>query len=171
MRPPIELQICRVPTSVWVIFRHHHYLDTNLHKAAICFGAWWNESLIAFCAWLPHVGQKNAKRVTRTVCLPDYQGVGIGNALMAHTASMYSGLGVKCRVSATHPGLIASCNRSPLWALTRQPARSGGRSVGKFRCMDAAKSYQRLIASFQYVGPPMIREDAERLLHSHVEGS
>lgn len=38
-RPKIKLAIFRAHHKAWGLFRKHHYLDTNLNKAAICFGA------------------------------------------------------------------------------------------------------------------------------------
>jgi len=153
-RPAIVLSVSRVSPSAWTLFRHHHYLDSDLHKSATCFGAWWEGQLVAFSAWLPLVGKKATKRATRTVCLPDYQGVGIGNALVNHAAEMWAGLGITCKVVSAHPALINSRNRSPLWAMTRQPSWSS-RSAQKFRYMDKTAANRRLVTGFRYVGPAM----------------
>ena len=69
-------------------------------------------------AWLPFVGARHpSRREHRTVVLPDYQGVGIGNALSALVASLWKGLGCRAVSTTTHPALIRARLRSPLWRL------------------------------------------------------
>src|SRR5262249_45343918 len=113
-RPAIELEIARVHRAAWQIFRPHPYLSGELHKAATCFVAFVveqddgveRETLFdssafstrrrpaAFTAvihrpdpgggyWAEH----------RTVCLPDFQGVGIGNTLSEFVASLFVATG------------------------------------------------------------------------------
>lgn len=98
--PPIELEICRVETKAWEIFKPHHYLTAKLHPTAACFGAFYRGELIGFDAWLPFVGRlrdgRKARRGHRTVVLPDYQGVGIGAALFNHNASLWRGSAIAC---------------------------------------------------------------------------
>ena len=76
----------------------------------------------AFTAVLsfPHP-TKPAWREHRTVCLPDFRGVGIGNAMSEFVASLFVATG-KPHVSATsHPAMIRHRGRSPLWRMTRKP--------------------------------------------------
>ena len=93
-RPQIDLEIFRVHYQAWELFRKHHYLDSNLNHAAACFVAQWQQAPVAFSSWLPMPtgSMSNAYREHRTVTLPDFQGVGIGNALSAYCASMWRGL-------------------------------------------------------------------------------
>lgn len=73
-----------------------NYLTADINPTAVCFCAFIDGIPVAFDAWLPFVGKLRwgrARRGHRTVCLPDYQGVGIGNALFTFCASLWKGLG------------------------------------------------------------------------------
>jgi len=96
-------------------------------------------------------------REHRLVVLPDFQGVGIGNALSAFVASAYAGLRGKRYYSTTgNPAMIAHRIRSPAWRLTRAPGRNAtGRSRSDRRKvnMEGSKARDRVTASYLYVGP------------------
>jgi hypothetical protein len=159
-RPPIELEIFRVNHQAWNFFRHHHYLDTKLNKAAVCFIATWDGVPVAFSSWLPLVSGtlSNAYREHRTVCLPSYQGVGIGNRVSAVCASMWRGLGKRAFSTTSHPAMIASRVKSPLWRVSRGTsfaARDGGASV--------KHSTSRLTCGFEFIGAAMEKAQAIRL--------
>src|SRR5262249_34898072 len=79
-RPPIALDIVRCQAAAWRLFAAHPYLSHALHASAVCFLAVWRERPVAFSAWLPFVSPgPPTRREHRTVTLPDFQGVGIGN--------------------------------------------------------------------------------------------
>jgi GNAT superfamily N-acetyltransferase len=141
-RPAITLDIRRVHWGAWRLFHPHHYLTSEINHAAACFCAFWNGRPVAFDAWLPFFGRLThgrARRGHRTVCLPDYQGVGIGAALFSHLASMWAGLGYRAFSATAHPAEIASRLRNPSWRCTRPPGRtardtsSGGASMARSR--------------------------------------
>lgn len=161
-RPSISLRIVNVYRDAWHLFRKHHYLGASLHQAANCFVALVEEQPAAFTAvmYFPHP-KSPSYREHRTVCLPDFQGVGIGNALSEYVASLYS---CKHRYTSVtgHPAMIRHRARSPLWKMTRK-ASTVQRQAGfeKQRKQLVASSRGRLTASFQYIGPSRQR-DAER---------
>lgn len=158
-RPQIELQIGRVPHQAWEMFAKHHYLTASLNHSAICFGAFINKEIVAFDAWLPFVGKLaygKAKRGHRTVCLPDYQGIGIGNALFETVASMWRGLGYRAFSGTGHPAEIAKRIKSPNWKMTKAPSRH---AKGKHN-VDNTRATNRMVASFEHIGKPMSREEA-----------
>jgi len=165
-RPSIRLEIRRVHTDAWQIFRHHHYLDAGLHKASRCFVAFVDGNPAAFGAVLhfPHPKVKNIWRGHRTVCLPDFQGVGIGNALSDTIGSMVRGLGWRYRSQTAHPGLIAARHKSPNWRMDRAPQITPKK--GTTSGLSGRKGFgidgwgKRLIAGFEFVGPPMDKAQA-----------
>jgi GNAT superfamily N-acetyltransferase len=163
-RPTITLTIVRCQASAWPLFAPHHYLSGNLNRSAVCFLATWEERPVAFSAWLPFFGRagsvsdRSARREHRTVTLPDYQGIGIGNALSDFCASLWAGLGYRATSTTTHPAMIRARLRSPHWRLTRKPSFAAGHE-GKFR-----HAVTRLTAGFAYVGPPLPRATAEAVL-------
>ncbi|HYT92911.1 MAG TPA: ABC transporter ATP-binding protein [Gemmataceae bacterium] len=160
-RPPIELSIVRCRRQAWPAFAHHHYLSHRIATAAVCFLATWQGRPVAFSAWLPFVGVgRPGKREHRTVTLPDYQGVGAGNAVSATIASMWKALGFRATSTTTHPAMIAARNRSPLWLMHRRPSLS--QSVEKkYRGLRHATT--RLTAGFTYCGPAMPFDEAKAL--------
>jgi energy-coupling factor transporter ATP-binding protein EcfA2 len=163
-RPAIKLKICRVHHSAWRLFAHHHYLTNSLAKSAYCFCAFIDDQPVAFDAWMPFFGKSKGliRRGHRTVCLPDFQGVGIGNALFTRLASMWRGLGFRAVSGTGHPAEIAHRARSPDWKMTSAPTRHArGRHSS-----DKTRAINRLVASFEYVGARMDRADAEQQLNA-----
>lgn len=144
-RPAVTLEIYPAPREVWELFSPHHYLSTHLHRAAQCFVACWEGEMVAFTSYLPLYGRKQARREHRTVVLPDYQGLGIGNALSDWLGSWLKAQGLRFYSITSHPAMIRHRVRSGHWKLLRfghaSPARWLSRSTG------------RLTATFLYIGP------------------
>ncbi|MFN4259766.1 MAG: GNAT family N-acetyltransferase [Gemmataceae bacterium] len=149
-RPPVQLDIVHCQAQAWPLFAPHHYLSQRLNPSAVCFLASWLGRPVGFSAWLPFVGAgPPTRREHRTVVLPDYQGVGMGNALSATIAAMWRGLGYRAISTTTHPALIRSRSRSSCWRMHRRPSFAAGHE-GKLR-----HATTRLTAGFEYVGPPL----------------
>lgn len=155
-RPPIEIEVIQVNSSAWELFKPHHYLSADLNKAARCFLALANDKPAAFNATLafPHATNP-AWRSHRTVCLPDYQGVGIGSALQEFVASIYSATGRPFRTSTSHPSLIRSRAKSINWKMIKSPDINTLSRNAKARAASLNKTVasNRLTATFEYVGP------------------
>jgi ABC-type lipoprotein export system ATPase subunit len=153
-RPAIELAISRVHHSAWKLFAPHHYLTRSLNPSARCFCAFIDERPVAFHALLPFLGRlssrKKAYRGHRCVVLPDFQGAGIGNALMTTDASIFAALGYRVFRPTGHPAEIASASRDPNWRMIRKPSM-----VGHDTDRRIARATGRLTASFEFVGTPM----------------
>jgi ABC-type thiamine transport system ATPase subunit len=157
-RPKIELEIFRTDRSVWPRFKSHHYLSADLHRAAACYVAMFRDQPAAFTAVLPWPHpSKPGWREHRTVCLPDYQGVGIGNAMSEFIAGIYRATGKPYYSTTSHPGMIHHRARSPLWRMARKPGLSGG-SSRRFSAMRKTAAIDRLTAGFEYVGPVRFEE-------------
>ncbi len=106
-RPAVELAVFRCKASAWALFAPHHYLSGALLSSATCFLATWNGEPVAFSAWVPFFGAgPPRRREHRTVTLPDYQGIGIGNVLSATIAAMWTALGYQATSTTTHPAMI-----------------------------------------------------------------
>jgi ABC-type transport system involved in cytochrome c biogenesis ATPase subunit len=158
-RPAIRLTLVRCTASAWPLFAPNHYLSHALNPSAVCFLCTWEERSVAFSAWLPFVGSgPPARREHRTVCLPDYQGVGIGNAVSACVASLWKGLGFRALSTTTHPAMMRARLASPHWRMTRRPSLASG-SEGRLR-----HATTRLTAGFEYIGPALPRRLAAALL-------
>ncbi len=158
-RPSIQLALVRCKTSAWPLFAPHHYLSESLMPGAVCFLASWQDRPVAFSAWASFVGKgPKTKREHRTVTLPDYQGIGLGNAVSDAVASLWTALGYRAISTTTHPAMIRSRSRSKNWKMHRAPSlASSNRDV-------YLHATTRLTAGFEYVGPSLDYSTAQSLL-------
>ena len=152
-RPEIKLDIYKASTMAWGLFSGHHYLTANIHKAAQCFVACWQGRPVAFTSFLTlvHPKVKNTKREHRTVVLPDFQGVGIGNALSEWLGGHLKKLGYAFQSTTSHPAMIKHRHKSDKWVV----AKFGhANSPGKTSTNTAAKTVSacRITANCKYVG-------------------
>lgn len=165
-RPNISINVKKVGRGTWQLFRRHHYLSETLSVGSSCYLGTVEGEPAAFTAVVsfPHA-QRPGWREHRTVCLPDFQGVGIGNAMSEFIASLYVCTGKPYRSVTSHPAMIAHRHKSPLWKTTREPGlignvqskkstmRSFGKHLGATRDkFNESASVMRLSASFEYVG-------------------
>lgn len=150
-RPSIEVQIQRVHHSVWDIFKGHHYLSADLHKAARIYLATIDGEPAAMTAVMafPHK-MRNLWREHRTVVLPDYQGFGLGNRLSEHVGDILLSQGMNYTSVTSHPAMIHYRARSKKWIMTRGPSRITQNKQDKIG--KVANSSARLTASFRYIG-------------------
>lgn len=152
-RPQIRLEIRPVHYSAWEIFKRYHYLNTSISRSARCFVAFWDEVPVAFASVLFQTGHIGRYREHRTVCLPDFQGVGIGNALSEHIAACYLARGVPYCSTTGNPSMVAHRLRSPLWRLVRRPSLAG-LNRKQHSWLEPTRAYDRVTAGFEYVGAP-----------------
>jgi ABC-type lipoprotein export system ATPase subunit len=168
-RPAITLTVQRVHYSAWELFRKHHYLDAGLNRSASCFVASWNGIPVAFSAWLAMPSRTpNLWRAHRTVCLPDFQGVGIGIALNEYCASMLLGMGKTPVSKTTNPAMIRVRAKSGKWRITRKPQLRSKTELGnggmvREKGIDATLADTRMAASFAYIGPAMDAVEARSI--------
>lgn len=169
-RPEIELEIRRCDREIWSVFRQHHYLSGNLHKSARCFVGLVDGEPAAFSAVLhfPHPRDSRIKREHRTVCLPDYQGVGIGNAMSSAVGRIVRGIGMRYLSTTSHPAMIRYRAHSPEWRMNTAPTWRGQSFAKGDKAKNGVKGGNksqatRLRASFEYVGAPVDAPTAERL--------
>lgn len=169
-RPSLKIEIARVHRSAWQLFAHHHYLTGEHSRVAWCFCAFIEGQPVSFQSYLAFVGRLGkhsggirARRGHRAVTLPDYQGIGVNNAMKTTLASMWLGMGFRVFRNTGHPAEISVARRSKDWVLTREPSRQG-RDAGGHVTHGGARN----VASFEYIGPAMPRGEAEALLHGEL---
>lgn len=153
-RPAIDLAIERVGPEAWDTFRRYHYLSHACSRQAQCFVATVRSRPVAFAAvmWFSHPDAPGW-RGHRTVCLPDFQGVGIGNVVSESIAAAYRATGRPYRSVTSHPAMMAYRARSPLWRMFRAPGLIRSSSQRSRRQVQP-KATGRLSASFEFVGAP-----------------
>jgi GNAT superfamily N-acetyltransferase len=182
-RPAIHLTIAPVHRGAWQLFRRHHYLNHELSTAAKCFVAFLNDEPVAFSSWV-HRMTRNRRahdmREHRTVVLPDFQGIGVGNRLSELCASIFTGAGGRAFSTTSHPGMIHYRNASPKWRTKRfgmaapmgttghfakSWAKSHGRQPTASEINASARvSAGRITGGFEYIGPKMDRDNALAML-------
>jgi len=91
-------------------------------------------------------------REHRTVCLPDFQGVGIGNALSEFVASLFVATGKRYCSRTSHPAMIRHRAASKLWQMTGRVS-FGRKHTGQCAAFNRSASLARLTAGFRFVGP------------------
>jgi len=150
-RPHIEIEIHRCTMAAWKMFGRHHYLSGSLAAGARCYLATWDGEPVTFCATLPIIAQRNHRRFTRIVTLPDYQGMGIGMRVVAAVASLHRAEGLRINVTSSHPALIRHCRRSADWK-TVSVKKTGSNSRRSSRFPQYRGSAGRAVVSFEYIG-------------------
>ena len=113
--------------------------------------ALWDGVPVAFCGVINQYGQKNRRRITRVVTLPDYQGVGIGARMLETVCSHERRTGVRIGITSSHPAIIGYCKRSPMW-VSRAVSRVGSRRNYKVNNKTMKTSQGRSVVSFEFVG-------------------
>ena len=172
-RPDIKLEISRVHHSAWQYFKRYHYLTAELNKAAQCFVAFYEDLPVAFYSYLQFVNNrlKRTKRGHRVVCLPDYQGAGIGMKLEEYIASCLKAIGWDYIGSSAHPVRNHYCAKSPLWKMISKPTININKNRGKKGYPsggrgDFMRYLGRLTATFRYIGPTVPGDEARIIAHS-----
>lgn len=151
-RPKIELHMFRTTVDTWRMFKKHHYMTEELNKSAACYVFTWNNSVVAFIGVIPQPSGyfNNAVRGTRTVVLPEFQGMGIGSKITDWVASIYKAEGYRYFTKTVNPKLGVHRDNSPNWRQTSKNGRAIRPSVSKLN------KKQKLRASYchEYIGKP-----------------
>lgn len=159
-RPKIECVIGRLPYAAWSMFAPYHYMSAELHRGARCFGLWANGRLATFSGVVhfPHPTVRDIFRISRTVTLPDWQGIGLAFLLNDTLGSAVKALGRRLRSYPAHPAFVRAHERSPNWRKTKE--------AGEFSAKSSLSGGMggRPCAVFEYCGEAMPPRDAQRLL-------
>lgn len=156
-RPDIALSVYRVHYSVWEAFKGHHYLTGELNRSARCYAGLVGDQPAVFMSVLGMPNRKGDSmfRGHRTVVLPDFQGVGIGNRFIEEVARLLVAEGSRYVATTAHPAINQYRKRSALWRCTRPPQKQMsriGRTSGRAE-ISATLSLGRITASWEFVGP------------------
>lgn len=151
-RPKSELQIFKCNRKAWSMFADYHYLTKDISKAAQVYVGFINNEPVAFASFinLLHPTKRGFNRVHRTVVLPDYQGIGIGQKMNEFLGEESKKNGKKLSITTSHPTLIKSGIKSKKWKLTIKPGHVN-KSSAKHPINNTVSS-ARLSATLEYVG-------------------
>ena len=149
-RPQISLQVYRTEPDTWQLFKKHHYMTEEMNKSASCFVFLWDKQIVAFVGVLPQPSGyfDKAVRGSRTVVLPDFQGLGIGSKVTDFVASIYKQAGYRYFTKTVNPRLGEYRNHSGKWKTTSKNGRTIRPSKSKLN------KNQKLRASYchEYIG-------------------
>lgn len=156
-RPPVTLDVIRATRAAWPVFRPHHYLSADMNGSAITVVGLIDGQPAVLCALLalPHKHYAHAFRVHRIVVLPDYQGIGLGTSMLRYVGGAMVHRGAQLMITSSHPAIVRSLNRSPMWAMTKRPTRQP-RDNGVKRgdaSLTRSRATNRLVSSFRFAGP------------------
>ena len=158
-RPRIDLQIFRCRYETWDIFKPYHYLTEDLNKAASAYLTTWNGKPVAFNAVLPfpHGNIQNGYRMSRTVVLPDYQGLGFGSKITDYISSLYAAEGRTMYAKTSNPALWHHRDRSDNWLFTNEIKKEdlGTDKIDKMKAAnDMGGTRNAITKSYKFIGEP-----------------
>ncbi len=106
-RPKITLQVSRVEYDTWNFFKKHHYLTENLSKSFNLLLFEWNEKPIGIVVYKsqPTGAVPNGYGLSRTVVLPDFQGMGIGSKISEFVSGILINEGKRVFTKTVNPAL------------------------------------------------------------------
>ena len=106
-RPQIELQVSRVESETWDFFKKHHYLTSEVNKSFGFLLFEWNDKPIGIVVYKPQPtgAIQNAYGLSRTVIMPDYQGMGIGSNISEFACGILINDGKRVFTKTVNPAL------------------------------------------------------------------
>lgn len=143
-RPEIKIELREVDKVAWSLFKRHHYLSAQLASAAQCFVGFFEGRPALFTSYLHSVGHFGIKREHRTVVLPDFQGIGLGEKVTDSLWSYLKEKGLRVTSTLSHPALIKSRVKSGKWALKFIGHQPSGTNI--------KVSTARVTARMEYIG-------------------
>ena len=156
-RPNIELQVSRVESDTWDLFKKHHYLTENVNKSCKFLLFTWNEKPVGICAVInqPRKGCTNGFALSRTVVLPDFQGLGLGVKISEFCSAIFKGIGGKVYTKTIHPALGEYRENSDNWRPTSMNGKVRHKSSKKSDT-SAKNRLERPSYCHEYIGKPII---------------
>lgn len=153
-RPSFELEVQRCDWSLWNTFSRYHYMTSQIPKNGECFALYHDGRPIAFTAYryFSHAKVRDIRMGSRLVVLPDWQGLGIANALEIWLGEYLHAKGLRYRNTVAHPVMVHLYNKSPRWRFCGGGAnlKSGKRAASSLAKQQV--STRRLSTrSFEYV--------------------
>lgn len=149
-RPQLKFELYESTRAAWPIFRNHHYLSAD-HHGARCFVLVYEGLPVGFASSIamPSGTLKNAWRGHRTVILPDWQGMGLGNRLSDVVSWLHTKEGKRYYSKTAHYRMGGYRESSPDWKPTsKNRMRRGEWAHGKKGGGDT----KRICYSHEYVG-------------------
>jgi energy-coupling factor transporter ATP-binding protein EcfA2 len=147
-RPGLGIEVRSCSSRLWSGFAKHHYLSHSLSPVARCYAACHAGESVGFCATMPAPGKDKTRRlVHRLVVLPQWQGLGVGRALLGTVADIETGDGPLSLVTS-HPGLARALKGDRRWRAAKRASESRAQAGLMRRFGRAITPHMRLTLSF-----------------------
>lgn len=165
-RPALDVTISPVSYSAWHTFAPFHYLTKELNRSAQCYVLFVGDRMASFVGIInrPHSKVNDIMGRSRSVTLPDWQGLGLAFVLSDTIGSAYTALGYRFHSYPAHPAYIRAHDRSKNWVVVKRPGIFSTLG-GMDRSDRTANAFGggRPNAVFRYVGDTMEFDEARRL--------
>lgn len=149
-RPEIEIELHATHRGIWPMFASHHYLNGQLSPSARCYCGIWAGQIVAFAAILASMGHTGVRRVHRLVVLPDFQGCGIGRAMLKMLGQLCSRSGHRLSLVSTHPAMLRGLKADTQWRCAQFWSHGTSRHTSVTRNRTGRSGVPA--ARFEYVG-------------------
>lgn len=149
-RPQISLQVSRVKYDTWSFFKKHHYLTEDLSKSFNLLLFEWNNKPVGIVVYKsqPTGAVPNGYGLSRTVVMPDFQGMGIGSKIAEFVSGILKNEGKRVFTKTVNPALGEYREKSDFWRGT-----SKNRKVRKDAHTDnAGTRLSRASYCHEYIG-------------------
>jgi GNAT superfamily N-acetyltransferase len=152
-RPEIRIRIYKSAPEHWRLFAKHHYLDSkDLRGGVTCYMAEFDNCPVCFVAVRSSIGRVGVRRISRIVTMPDFQGVGIGMAVLNAVSELILRAGAKrVRITTGHPAMMRGLQRSKRWRCDNFQ-KLGASHIGKsgMQRINGSSSRGRAVAHFEF---------------------
>jgi len=125
-KPKYKIVVKEAEKYLWPQFHDHHYMTANesiidsLPRSSKFFTFYWvrdnKEVLIGCLGVLNQISKKPARRITRLVVLPEFQGLGFSKIMLENISEMYLKENITMYITTFHPGLGDYFNKNSCWA-------------------------------------------------------
>jgi len=154
-RPEIKIKIYK-SREFWNIFKRYHYLNESLANSAEQYIGVINNKPCLFCAVM-HFPKKyktnepHIYRVTRLVCVPDFQGVGAGIHFLNEIGKIYLLQNKRFSISTSNYSIIKNLYKDKKWICTQSGHRAPHQSKSGAKKLKNTNSGARYLYSFEMI--------------------
>jgi GNAT superfamily N-acetyltransferase len=124
-KPKMKFKVQEGEKHLWNLFHEHHYMTCNkpinesLPKSCKFFTWYWlkddEEILVGCLGVINQISKYPARRITRMVILPEFQGLGISKYMLNSISELYKRNNITMYIATFHPRLGQFFDKNKLW--------------------------------------------------------
>lgn len=119
-KPKYNIRVKLNERHLWPVFSEHHYMSGSLASGASFYTFYLykdgKETLFGCLGVVPQIAKIPARRITRLVILPEYQGLSLAGPMINNIGAYYHSKGIKLYSATFHPRLGTYQEKSNLWS-------------------------------------------------------